>query len=920
MEGVSVVGPAATTCCVGHGTPGCDNASIQACVCAQDSFCCTTQWDGTCVSEVESFGCGSCAGDVVAVRARRIWVEAFVPRGYGRAAWVPLDPAFKTASVHPGLDIPQEMALDAQAFIDEYWEPSAPGVTLPRPETPVQLLANTITGYLATNHPGMTVADVQRTHAIVSQNLGALPASLPYTVRSRAAPFSEISAARRYQVRFRLYNGATTFIDYTGNLPQIAGRRVTISYVGATAGDQATIASHNGLLYTPPNLISIRPLLKIAGQTVATGAAAIGAGRTHNSDMYFLAPVNAQGLPQNVVPAVNNTIVAGELQAIGLAVQGTSSPLTAPANPGDTEGYIPQQRFADAIDYLGRALAADSAIASLFHSHVTLDVDDAIVKDDIKVMTDGSGNPTSWQWRGLTVDADRSVVGVWKVEAYESGCGGEGRQFLIIGGAEGSLYENRLWEDDYTQTAVSTMKILQLAKLGGITVYKRWNTLPLPANTLPSSTRSAIQSAIAAGHQVTFPASEITYFNWTGTGYIDMDPCNGAAGYIISGGQNGGSTVDSWTDILWANPFKTVDYVEGTVTLPPTDQPDPGALYAKLDTTPMHFEYQLRVHYTDGSFGGVSNRSHNSRSPSDLAPDLYVLTVGDQGPQHIRRLAVVEIKIADVVRTSGLPLSVSPTKTKNVDVTIKPETGTTYTFVVEETGSGNGSATVTTNATRATSGPITITGGTQTTPGSAGKLIVRAKLGSRKFGESKGFSVCAHPNAVPHGAHNPVNTATQAGMAIAVTYTSDSGTNGDLDQAYASEKVNNVSHTTGSFIGIAASFSNSGFLRASSTGLVDNHNGPKALFLNLFDTKGGAGILDAEQVHVFYDLRCGMVEAGAVVIPQSGYLIRRNMFGNPPPPNRVDLTVSKSGSSVTVSGFSSSAGPSGGSDTVTLRP
>lgn len=52
----------AGTCCTVHSTPGCTNASIQACVCAQDSYCCSTDWDSTCVSEVTSFGCGSCSG------------------------------------------------------------------------------------------------------------------------------------------------------------------------------------------------------------------------------------------------------------------------------------------------------------------------------------------------------------------------------------------------------------------------------------------------------------------------------------------------------------------------------------------------------------------------------------------------------------------------------------------------------------------------------------------------------------------------------------------------------------------------------------------------------------------------------------------------------------------------------------------
>ncbi len=46
--------------CCEAGGPGCNDPVIEACVCAQDSFCCDTEWDAQCVDEVESFGCGTC--------------------------------------------------------------------------------------------------------------------------------------------------------------------------------------------------------------------------------------------------------------------------------------------------------------------------------------------------------------------------------------------------------------------------------------------------------------------------------------------------------------------------------------------------------------------------------------------------------------------------------------------------------------------------------------------------------------------------------------------------------------------------------------------------------------------------------------------------------------------------------------------
>ena len=48
-------------CCSANGTPGCSTASVQSCVCDIDSFCCDAVWDGTCASLAHS-SCNACGG------------------------------------------------------------------------------------------------------------------------------------------------------------------------------------------------------------------------------------------------------------------------------------------------------------------------------------------------------------------------------------------------------------------------------------------------------------------------------------------------------------------------------------------------------------------------------------------------------------------------------------------------------------------------------------------------------------------------------------------------------------------------------------------------------------------------------------------------------------------------------------------
>jgi hypothetical protein len=55
--------PSGGDCCTPMATPGCGaDPSVEACVCAQDDYCCMTEWDVTCVCEVDEFGCDSCGG------------------------------------------------------------------------------------------------------------------------------------------------------------------------------------------------------------------------------------------------------------------------------------------------------------------------------------------------------------------------------------------------------------------------------------------------------------------------------------------------------------------------------------------------------------------------------------------------------------------------------------------------------------------------------------------------------------------------------------------------------------------------------------------------------------------------------------------------------------------------------------------
>lgn len=61
VGGMGGTGGAPGSCCESSEDPGCEDPSVEACVCEYDSYCCDYSWDFICVDEVEGLNCGVCS-------------------------------------------------------------------------------------------------------------------------------------------------------------------------------------------------------------------------------------------------------------------------------------------------------------------------------------------------------------------------------------------------------------------------------------------------------------------------------------------------------------------------------------------------------------------------------------------------------------------------------------------------------------------------------------------------------------------------------------------------------------------------------------------------------------------------------------------------------------------------------------------
>ncbi|MCP4693620.1 MAG: hypothetical protein GY859_36635, partial [Desulfobacterales bacterium] len=303
----------------------------------------------------------------------------------------------------------------------------------------------------------------------------------------------------------------------------------------------------------------LKPILKVEHQTVAEGEGGVGLGVRNNFDMHFIAPHPTQ---DSYTEIINNTIVAGMRLAVALAVGAASPEALAPKPYPDgasDDQWKGGKLWETAMLFLDRVNGAREEAGKTLRVVCVKDVDEAIVGYNLHVAS-SFGTPLSVEWKGLQIDADRIISTPVSVDATYD----HGKAFMHLIGAEGSLAENRIFEDVYGEEAVSAIKILALASEAGIPICTIRDDInqDCPGLNVSEDVRNAVTRALSEGRVITIPEKEITHFNWRGTGYIDLDLTSLGGGYMISGGYDGGATAKTW-DSQWAKNFATfcgIDY------------------------------------------------------------------------------------------------------------------------------------------------------------------------------------------------------------------------------------------------------------------------------------------------------------------------------------------------------------------------
>jgi hypothetical protein len=539
-------------------------------------------------------------GSIKFLKLEHIWVEAWIDFFPSRGArhktgdsWVPMDASFKQYEFTEGMDIQGNVPFDAEGFVDQIVNTAqinedegwVSGIDQTFMETTLQNYQTQMEAYINDTNPDATVGEVLGTQNIIPSNRPILAGSLPYPVMAKAGFFQEIPSNLRKEFQFNLYASdmdrmlENPVFSLKKSLPELAGKRLTLSFEPASEADRQVIESYlpevpegeeldpNDLPSSLPGyLINLKAQFKIDGEIVAESS-----GFKMGQELSSTTGISRLTGDWHLA---TNRPIAGEFYAFGLDLQGISAKqletvkdrmesvkaqLEAQQFEGLTkDGLIGDILYAGALSYfvvndmnlkllnrVGQALAYRQPSFGTFSTNL--------------IPVYSFGVPRQVKMSGIMVDMDAVAQSLWAKDNDAEISRTVGQQVGMMSSAwEHRMPELLFTDDEHPSEAVSAVKALAIASAQGQRIYRvtaeNVDTV-LPVLNIGTEVKDEIRAAVAVGQVATVSQENISVGGWTGVGYIIADPETGAGAYRISGGSNGGElspeTVAFWAGIFF---------------------------------------------------------------------------------------------------------------------------------------------------------------------------------------------------------------------------------------------------------------------------------------------------------------------------------------------------------------------------------
>ena len=507
-------------------------------------------------------------GETVAVRLEHTWVEAYVPytdyRGTGNRSgerlWIPLDASFKMSTHLAGTDIETINAYmkDESNYLNE--NSVINGVSVSNIAKMVDGEESAFVKYMLENGYD-SVAQVFGGKEIIYEDLGYLPLSLPYNTVSDVDRYDDIPVDYTDTISFELFGNSASgnniygddYINKTIYAPDVYGKRLTLAYVPATSSDSDVISEHGNIFSTPAYLVKMKPQFAVDGEVIAEG----GVCNTGYTQKYIITLSNPAS-NQNNSEITNNVIVGGmysivldygnvsevELKNAKTVVDNFSSAMTE--DNCYTETYMGEMLYAIGKLYFSQLDTYNEVVAGLNNVTATRSLSLGIIGFNANV-TYSFDVPSELKEGGVFLDIGHDVHCVVSNDNNNE----SEKKFMLEAGMYASAMEHGILEQVTGVESVSTIKALQYAQQNNVPIhYITKDNLNSEIAQLNFSDQliSDIRSSVNSGKVIIIPEHEIAIHQWTGVGYMVLDPDTFACGYMISGGMAGGAM--TWYEVL----------------------------------------------------------------------------------------------------------------------------------------------------------------------------------------------------------------------------------------------------------------------------------------------------------------------------------------------------------------------------------
>jgi RHS repeat-associated protein len=518
-------------------------------------------------------------GEITAVKMEHVWVEAYINYNPSRGAkhqagkgdtWIQLDGSYKQYDYTPRVDISTAVPFDSQAFVSQIQSTavidsansSVTGVGCAPLSQMMSSYKEQLKSYLEQQYPSATLGAVLGDRAIVQQDYPYLLGTLPYSNVVIGERLSDLTDNFRHKVEITLRNGTDTDISIQKGMPEIAGRKITLGYIPATAADAAVInaylpqahADGSPINYSelpaslPAYLINLRAELRIDGVVAATGnSTGMGWERTINIAVSD-ANQNIEQFPENIyvgefsaITVNTGKIAESEIEALKNRLNATAANLA-----GNTAGITREDVSGDLLYGTGLAYFAEidklSAVRAKIMGVIGARLPSVALTTSGLQMSYVQGAPNMAMSGGVSLDVPTKAY----IAAAADGNKNTKLRYAFITGLDASsltdIVMDRLIAPATDPQAVSAVKALGAAKNQGIPIHTVDQTnisIVLPQLQISDEIKTDISNAVSVGETVVAAKTDVTLNGWTGAAYLITDKTSGDGAYNITGGING---------------------------------------------------------------------------------------------------------------------------------------------------------------------------------------------------------------------------------------------------------------------------------------------------------------------------------------------------------------------------------------------